>query len=236
MGWHYRRLIVPRILKKCRKIITVSRFECERISKALQIPADRITAIYNGYSTHFSPLPEVDMHIVGNTDPKKNTERVLKAYSLYLQRSATKRPLLIADLKEEYIDRVLQQEGIADIKRHLYYPGYIPNSHLATLYNASFAFLYPSLRESFGIPLLEAMACGTPVVTGNTSAMPEVAGSGALTVDPSKPEEIADRLLQLEQNPTLYQEQKAYGLQRAQQFSWARTAGELSKVYQSIKI
>ena len=167
MGWHYRRLIVPRILKKCRKIITVSRFECERISKALQIPADRITAIYNGYSTHFSPLPEVDMHIVqqyipekgflfflGNTDPKKNTERVLKAYSLYLQRSATKRPLLIADLKEEYIDRVLQQEGIADIKRHLYYPGYIPNSHLATLYNASFAFLYPSLRESFGIPLL----------------------------------------------------------------------------------
>ena len=118
MGWHYRRLIVPRILKKCRKIITVSRFECERISKALQIPADRITAIYNGYSTHFSPLPEVDMHIVqqyipekgflfflGNTDPKKNTERVLKAYSLYLQRSATKRPLLIADLKEEYIDR-----------------------------------------------------------------------------------------------------------------------------------
>ena len=80
------------------------------------------------------------------------------------------------------------------------------------------------------------MACGTPVVTGNTSAMPEVAGSGALTVDPSKPEEIADRLLQLEQNPTLYQEQKAYGPQRAQQFSWAQTAGELSKVYQSIKI
>ena len=176
------------------------------------------------------------LFFLGNTDPKKNTERVLKAYSLYLQRSATKRPLLIADLKEEYIDRVLQQEGIADIKRHLYYPGYIPNSHLATLYNASFAFLYPSLRESFGIPLLEAMACGTPVVTGNTSAIPEVAGSGALTVDPSKPEEIADRLLQLEQNPTLYQEQKAYGPQRAQQFSWAQTAGELSKVYQSIKI
>ena len=77
--------------EEVRKIITVSRFECERISKALQIPADRITAIYNGYSTHFSPLPEVDMHIVqqyipekgflfflGNTDPKKNTERVLK--------------------------------------------------------------------------------------------------------------------------------------------------------------
>lgn len=71
MGWHYRRLIVPRILKKCRKIITVSRFECERISKALQIPADRITAIYNGYSTHFTPLPEVNMHIVQQYIPEK---------------------------------------------------------------------------------------------------------------------------------------------------------------------
>ncbi len=169
--------------------------------------------------------------------PKKNTTRVLKAYSLYLKKSSVKRPLLIADLKENYIDHLLQQEGISkDLKQYLYYPGYINNADLATLYNAAFAFLYPSLRESFGIPLVEAMACGTPVITGNTSSMPEVAGSGALTVDPSKPEEIADRLLQLEQNPTLYQEQKAYGLQRAQQFSWARTAGELSKVYQSIKI
>ena len=249
MGWHYRRLIVPRILKKCRKIITVSHFECERIRKALHISAHRITAIYNVYNPHFRPSPEVDMRIVqqyipekdflfflGNTDPKKNAARVLKAYSLYLQRSALKRSLLIADLKEEYIDQLLQQEDITNIKNHLHFPGYIPNSDLATLYNAAFAFLYPSLRESFGIPLLEAMACGTPVITGNTSAMPEVAGSGALTVDPFKPEEIANRLLELEQSPTLYQEQKAYGLQRAQQFSWAQTAEELSKVYQSIKI
>ena len=249
MGWHYRRLIVPRILKKCRKIITVSHFECERIRKALHIPTDRITAIYNGYNTHFHPLPEVDMDIVrryipdkdflfffGNTDPKKNAARVLKAYSLYLQRSAAKRPLLIADLKEEYIDQLLQQENIAHIKPHLCFPGYIPNSDLATLYNAAFVFLYPSLRESFGIPLLEAMACGTPVITGNISAMPEVAGSGALTVDPFKPEEIADKLLELEQSPDLYQRQKEYGLQRALCFSWAETAKELLKVYQSINI
>lgn len=248
MGWHYRRLVVPRILKKCRKIITVSHFECNRIRKALNIPAGHITAIYNGYNAHFRPLPETDMNIVrryipekdfifflGNTDPKKNAARVLKAYSLYLRQSAVKRPLLIADLKEEYIDQLLQQEGIADIKQHLHYPGYIANSDLATLYNAAFAFLYPSLRESFGIPMLEAMACGTPVITGNTSAMPEVAGSGALTVDPFKPEEIAGKLLELEQDPALYEEQKAYGLQRARQFSWAQTAEELLKVYESIK-
>ena len=106
---------------------------------------------------------------------------MLKAYSLYLEKSSVRRPLLIADLNETYIDRLLQQENISNrLKRHLFYPGYIHNADLATLYNAAFTFLYPSLRESFGIPLVEAMACGTPVVTGNVSAMPEVAGKGAI--------------------------------------------------------
>lgn len=211
MGWHYRRLIVPRILKKARNIITVSQFECTRIREALQLPKEVIKAVYNGYSAYFTMQETPDESIVqkyiphpdflfflGNTDPKKNAARTLKAYALYLKASQTKRPLLIADLKEEYIDQLLQQEGITGIKEHLYYPGYIGNKDLATLYNAAFAFLYPSLRESFGIPILEAMACGTPVVTGNVSAMPEVAGKGAILVDPQEPQKIADALLRLE--------------------------------------
>ena len=105
-------------------------------------------------------------------------------------------------MQEEYINSLLQQENITDIKSHLYYPGYINNHDLATLYNAAFVFLYPSLRESFGIPMLEAMACGTPVITGNTSSMPEVAGPGALTIDPYKSEEIAQALLCLETDNT----------------------------------
>lgn len=248
MGWHYRRLVVPRILKKCKKIITVSHFECERIRKVLNIPVDRITAIYNGYSRHFHVQPHVDMSIVekyipqsdylfflGNTDPKKNAARTLKAYSLYLKQSAVKRPLLIADLKEEYIDTLLQQGDIAYIKPYLYFPGYINNSHLATLYNAAFAFLYPSLRESFGIPMLEAMACGTPVITGNTSAMPEVAGPGALTVDSFKPEDISRALLLLETDGTLYEQQKTYGLEHVKKFSWTHTSDELFTIYESLK-
>lgn len=245
MGWHYRRLVVPHILKKCKKIITVSKFECNRIRQALQIPSERITAIYNGYSTHFHQQSDINMEIVqkyipqkdflfflGNTDPKKNAARTLKAYSLYLQQSSVKRPLLIADFKEEYIDSLLQQEDLTDIKSQLYYPGYIANHDLSTLYNAAFAFLYPSLRESFGIPMLEAMACGTPVITGNTSAMPEVAGPGALAVDPYKPEEISDALLKLENDSILYRKQKDYGLLRAQEFSWKKTADELVRLYQ----
>lgn len=249
MGWHYRRLVVPHILKKCKKIITVSQFECDRIRLALNIPSDRITAIYNGYSTHFTEQTAPDPDIVrkyiphndflfflGNTDPKKNAARTLKAYSLYLQQSEVKRPLLIADLKEDYIDHLLDQENIAEIKPHLYYPGYIANKDLATLYNAAFAFLYPSLRESFGIPMLEAMACGTPVIIGNTSAMPEVAGAGAISVDPYQPGEISDAILRLEIDGALYQNQKEYGLMRAKLFSWKKTADECVELYQLLHL
>ena len=248
MGWHYRRLVVPRILPQCRKIITVSQFECDRIRQHLQLPQERITAIYNGYNNHFHPLDAINQSVIdryvpgqrdflfflGNTDPKKNAARTLKAYSLYLQRSSVKRPLLIADLDEHYIDALLHQEHIEFIKPHLYHPGYIANSDLVTLYNAAFAFLYPSLRESFGIPMLEAMACGTPAIVGNTSAMPEVAGPGALTINPLEPESIAQAILRLEQDSSLYRQQQAYGLERVKQFSWSQTASSLVQLYEEI--
>lgn len=247
MGWHYRRLVVPRILKKCEKIITVSRFECTRIREALHLPEEQITAVYNGYNTHFHRIEKHDETIIrkyisregflfflGNTDPKKNAARTLKAYSLYLKQSAVRRPLLIADLQEEYIDQLLRQENISEIKSYLRFPGYISNQDLATLYNAAFAFLYPSLRESFGIPMLEAMACGTPVITSNTSAMPEVAGDDAILIDPLNPQEIADALLRLENDDKFYRQQVAYGLERVKRFSWKNTADEYVKIYKDI--
>lgn len=246
MGWHYRRLVVPRILPKCRKIITVSHFECNRIREALQLPINQITAVYNGYNPHFMPQaaqPEITrkyvnedeyLFFLGNTDPKKNTPKVLKAYQLYLKQSERKLPLLIADLKEEFIDSILKEQHIEEIKKKLYFPGYIPNTDLPALYNGAFAFLYPSLRESFGIPMLEAMACGTPVIAGNTSAMPEVAGEGALLANPFAAEEITDCLLRLEKDKELYETQRTYGLERVKQFSWRKSAEALLEIYTSI--
>lgn len=248
LGWYYRKLIVPRILNKCKKIITVSHFECECICKALQLSDKQITTVYNGYNTHFEPLNNLDNNIIqkyiqqssyifflGNTDPKKNAVNTLKAYSLYLRKSIVKRPLLIADLKEEYIDTILQQENITEIKTHLSFPGYIANQDLVTLYNAAFVFLYPSLRESFGIPMLEAMACGTPIITSNTSAMPEVAGKGAILIDPHQPEEIADAIVQLENNSNFYHQQREYGLERVTHFSWKKTAEDYLEIYKEIQ-
>ena len=246
MGWLYRRLVVPRIIDQCRRIITVSNYEKNNIMQKLGIPEHRMAMIYNGYNEWFRPCDDqqqiyknyIDqpgyIFFLGNTDPKKNTERTLIAYARYLERSAYKRPLLMADLDRDYLDDIITRNHIEHIRPSLHLPGYIPNNHLPYIYNSAFAFLYTSLRESFGIPLLEAMACGTPVITSNTSSMPEIGGQQAILVDPTSADAIADMLLRLETDASFYDAQRAVGLERANHFSWQQTAHQLLQVYQDV--
>ena len=241
MGWLYRRLVVPRILGKCRRIITVSNFELENIISKLGIPRERMAMIYNGYNSWFKPssthhpAPDAPFFFLGNTDPKKNTERTLVAYAKYLQQSAIGRSLLMADLDKSYLDDIITRNHIEHIRGHITMPGYIVNSQLPRIYNEAFAFLYTSLRESFGIPLLEAMACGTPVITSNTSSMPEIGGRDAILVNPESSDEIACKMLQLERDEAFYQRQKQIGLERARLFSWRKTAEQLHALYHSLE-
>ena len=246
MGWLYRRLVVPRILKKCRRIITVSDFEMQNIINKLHLPPLQVAMIYNGYNEWFRPLDDKDevykkyidkpgfFFFLGNTDPKKNTERTLVAYARYLEQSEVKRPLLMADLEKKYFDDIIARNNIGHIREHIKTPGYIVNSDLPYIYNAAFAFLYTSLRESFGIPLLEAMACGTPVITSNTSSMPEIGSHDAILVNPESVEEITAMMLRLETDSAFYQRQKEVGLERAKLFSWKKTAEQLLEVYEAV--
>lgn len=248
IGRMYRKYMVPRILPRCKKIITVSDFEREHIRTTLQLDEERIIRIYNGLHDRFKPVgnyyPITGKYIpakeylffLGNTDPKKNTRRVLKAYSLYLERSKKRLPLLIADLSEATIDRILEEENIQQVKPSLYLPGYIKNADLPAVYSGAHIFLYPSVRESFGLPLLEAMGCGTPVVSSHTSAIPEIAGEKAVLVNPFCPQEIADKMIFLETNRPEYLFQQEYGLERASLFSWRTTAKELVQCYKSFEI
>lgn len=243
MGWLYRRIVVPKILNHCTRIITVSQFEKNNITKKLGIPSEKIAMIYNGYNKWFRPQTDDSniykqymnekgfLFFLGNTDPKKNTERTLIAYARYLEQSVIKRPLLMADIDRHYLDDIITRNHIEHIRGYLHLPGYIKNSDLPYIYNAAFAFLYTSLRESFGIPLLEAMACGTPVVTSNTSSMPEIGGQDAILTNPENPDEIADALLRLENDTTFYAAQQLLGLQRATCFSWEKTAAQLLSLY-----
>ena len=246
MGWLYRRLVVPRILKKCKYIITVSDFERNNIITKLGIPSERMVMIYNGYNEWFKPLKDLDMKyrkyvnepgyffFLGNTDPKKNTERTLIAYSKYLELSKVKRKLLMADLDKSYLDDIIVKNHIENIYPNIQMPGYIVNSDLPYIYNNAFAFLYTSLRESFGIPLLEAMACGTPVITSNTSSMPEIGGRNAILVNPESPGEIAQMMIKLEKDRDFYDQQKELGIKRAKLFSWRQTAEQLLEVYERV--
>ena len=246
MGWLYRRLVVPRILKKCKYIITVSDFERNNIIKKLGIPSEHMVMIYNGYNEWFKPLKDLDMKyrkyvkepgyffFLGNTDPKKNTERTLIAYSKYLELSKVKRKLLMADLDKSYLDDIIVKNHIENIYPNILMPGYIVNSDLPYIYNNAFAFLYTSLRESFGIPLLEAMACGTPVITSNTSSMPEIGGRNAILINPENPGEIAQMMIKLEKDRDFYDQQKELGIKRAKLFSWRQTAEQLLEVYERV--
>ena len=246
MGWLYRRLVVPKILKKCERIITVSNFEKNNIMKKLAIPEQQMAMIYNGYNDWFKPVNDTQniyqkyieqpgyFFFLGNTDPKKNTERTLIAYSRYLEQSTVKRKLLMADLDKTYLNGIVERNHIENILPSIVMPGYIVNSDLPYIYNNAFAFLYTSLRESFGIPLLEAMACGTPVITSNTSSMPEIGGEDAILINPESPDEITEKMLQLERDQDFYNQQKKIGLERAQLFSWKETAEQLLIVYESV--
>ena len=232
MGWIYRKMVVPKILKKCKRIITVSNFEKKNIINTLGIPEEKMAMIYNGYTEWFKPVQDIEFiyrkyidapsyfFFLGNTDPKKNTE--------------FKRKLLLADLDEEYLNDILSRNKIENIREKIVMPGYIANRDLPYIYNNAFAFLYPSLRESFGIPLLEAMACGTPVITSNTSSMPEIGGPHAILINPENPDEIADMMLKLETDPAFYKRQEEIGLQQATLFSWRRTAEQLLELYEDV--
>jgi len=246
MGWRYRRFVVPKILKKCKRIITVSEFEFNNIISKLQIPEEKMVMIYNGYNQWFRPVEDTELiyqqyieepgyfFFLGNTDPKKNTERTLIAYSKYLELSDVKRKLLMADLDRGYLEEIINRNDIGNIRDHIVMPGYIKNADLPFIYNNAFAFLYTSLRESFGIPLLEAMACGTPVITSNTSSMPEIGGPEVIMVNPQNTQEITEKMLLLEKDEALYQKQKEIGIIRAQQFSWKYTAEQLLMVYEDV--
>lgn len=250
-GNMYRRFVVPRVVQKSKRIITVSHFEKNRIREFFGFPANdpRLVAIYNGVGEHFHPaenaielkrvkemyqLPDRFAFFLGNTDPKKNTIGVLKAFSDYLKEGNEPLTLVMLDYEKTALDNLLTEIGDKALINHIHLTGYVKNTDLPYIYSQAAIFLYPSLRESFGIPMLEAMKCGTPVITSNTSSMPEVSGNAALIIDPFKPEEIKNAMIQLLNDKTLRNEMIEKGFAQAKQFSWMNMAKEVLNLYKEI--
>ncbi len=248
-GNMYRRFVVPRVLKKASKIITVSNFERGRIKDFFGLTDDKIVSIYNGVGTHFKvindvkqlseirkkyALPEKYFFFLGNTDPKKNTKGVLKAYSDFVKQKGNEIKLLMLDYEEVELMKLLKDINAEYIRKDIYLAGYVNNSDLPAIYNMAELFLYPSMRESFGIPMLEAMACGTAVITSNTSSMPEVAVDAAKIINPSKPHEITNAIIELLDNENLRNSFIQKGVKRANGFSWKAMAIQNLELYKEV--
>jgi len=247
-GNQYRQAIVPTVAKQCQTIITVSNYEKEQILKTLPLPSEKVNVVYNGVGRRFKKirdkimlekikekyrLPEKFILFLGNTDPKKNLKGVLLAYSILVENSEAVIPLVIIDLKQKYLSAVLKELNLPGLREHIVLPGYIPNRDLPAVYNLSDLFLYPSLRESFGLPVLEAMACGVPVITSNTSSMPEVAGDAALLVDPKDALLLANDIGAMLSHNNLRQRMIRKGVRQAERFSWQNTAEQVLQIYEN---
>jgi len=142
--------------------------------------------------------------------------------------------MLDFDLNE--LTKIISDIGDPSLHDFIKLTGYVPNSELPALYALSTIFLYPSLRESFGIPMLEAMACGIPVITSNTSSMPEVGGNAALYVDPFKPEEITTSIKKILAEPLLRESLIRNGFENARKFSWGAMAKNVLNLYQEVEL
>ena len=246
----YRKLIVPRVVNNSQKIVTVSNFEKNRIADFFGLNGDeRLEAVYNGVSDHFKPikdktelkrvkdkylLPDQFFFFLGNTDPKKNTKGTLKAFSDFLKQSKSDYKLVMLDYDRLELEKLLSDIGDKQLINHIVLTGYVANTDLPAIYAQSAIFLYPSLRESFGIPMLEAMACGIPVITSNTSSMPEIAGDAAHIVDPYRPEEITEGMHKILSNQKYTKTLCEKGLERSQQFSWENMAIKILALYKEL--
>jgi glycosyltransferase involved in cell wall biosynthesis len=228
-------------------VITVSDYEREQIIERLKIPAAKVKTIYHACAPYFTPernlpelsafrkkwkLPERYVLFFGNISPGKNIGNVLKALNLLYERKQLDFTLVMPGITKETLQRLLYFHQCGHLQPFIFNTSCIPNNELPNLYRLAELFLFPSLSESFGMPILEAMACGTSVITSNRGAIPEVAGKAAFMVDPKNPGEIAAMITTVLNSDPLKKEAGERGLKRAETYSWQKTVTEIISVYE----
>jgi glycosyltransferase involved in cell wall biosynthesis len=244
------RRYVPATLPNVDQVITVSAHARSELAQFLPPPASTAAVVPNGLDRQFHPLPQEQARAVaarcglrgrfvlgvGARQARKNHARLIEAFARVRAALPSMPDLQLAmagptqwrgaELAER-IDSLGLRGAVVDL-------GYVPDADLPALYTAATAFAFPSLYEGFGLPVLEAMACGTPVVTSNTTSLPEVAGDAALLVNPCDADAIAHALRRLLTDGPLRQDLRTRGLARAARFTWDRTARETVAVYRRL--
>lgn len=246
----YRRKIVPLVTPRSKAIITVSHYEKERIIQRLGISGENVQVVYNGinekrFHTHYSSqmrqailskydLPETFILFLGNLTMRKNPARAIEAYVKYASTTTNPLAFVTPGLSKKFVTKTLKHLHFPYDPSRFITPGYIDDADLPLVYSASRIFLFPSLSEGFGMPVIEAMACGAPVVSSNASCLPEICGNAAMLANPLKADEMASALMTLSQNDTIRQQKIEAGLRNAKRFSWRSTAENVMSIYEAV--
>jgi glycosyltransferase involved in cell wall biosynthesis len=243
-SWHLR-FMLPYSIRHADKIIAVSQATKQQIIDIFKVASEKIVVTYEGVSEKFRLIQDkigVEKVLakygikrpyilfVGTMDPRKNLVRLIKAFQEAKKTLSDLKLVIVGSKGELYTPELNKLISAGDIVL----TGYVGEEDLAYLYNGADVFAFPSLYEGFGLPILEAMACGTPVITSQVYSMPEVAGDAALLVDPENIEEIAAAIRRLINDHELRKGLIEKGLARAKQFTWAKTAAETLAIYQEV--
>lgn len=234
----YYKRYTPAFLKKAKSIATVSSFSKEDILSQYAVEADKIDVVYSAVKESFHPLTELQKQetrekytkgknyfiYAGAIHPRKNLMNLLKAFSVFKKRQKTDWKLVIAGRLAWKYEKFVENMKTYKYREDVVITGYLPEEELSRLVGAAYGLVYPSLWEGFGVPVLEAMNSGIPVVTSGNSPMQEMAGEAALYIDPSNYHDIADKMMMLYKDESLRTRLIEKGKIASAQFSWDKTA------------
>ncbi len=241
--------VVPRCVAKADLILADSGNTCDDLISLLGVGRERIRVVYAGVEERFRPgVPEEQLETVrrkycldapfilslGTLEPRKNYRRLLSAYDLLRAEGEVSHQLVIAGEVGWLYEQIFEQAKALGSSADVRFLGFVDDEDLPGLYQLSDLFVFPSLYEGFGLPPLEAMACGVPVVASDRPCLPEVLGSGALMVDGENVEELADAMGRVLEDNDLRRDLIRYGLERAERFKWTDAARALLDVYQEV--
>lgn len=241
------KLLLPKTLKTADKIISVSNNTKKDLINIFNVPEEKIKVIYPGIDEKFRVLNSNEVsefqqkyHLkfpyilyVGNLMKHKNVFTLIEAF-YKIKKKGIKHKLVIAGTIKVKGQRLFDAIDKLNLRKEVIFTGYVSEEDLPALYNSADLFVYPSLYEGFGFPPLEAMACGTPVITSNTSSLPEVAGNGGIMVDPFDIDGLAKAMYEVLTNEGLREELRKRGLKRTKLFTWENTVKETLSLYKEV--
>lgn len=236
--------LLPRLTRRVQHLIAVSEFTKQRLVERFGIRPEKITVVWNGVDAQFrqrgaDEIAEVRRALgirseryllsLGSLEPRKNLRRLLGSWEK-LRRELGGDDISLVVVGAKGSPKVFRDAAITKIPEGVHFTGYARQEHLPALYSGALALVYPSLYEGFGLPPLEAMACGTPVITSNTTSLPEVTGDAALLIDPFNEDAIAEAILRVVGNEELRDVMSARSLAHVSKLTWDRSAAQTWKV------